>query len=87
MPKSFFLGTEYTRADINRAIEAKNKGNNPYDIVNHIDEVGYGTSIATIIGGRSLGDKDEIVGFAPNCEFIIVKLKEACCENLAHWGV
>ncbi|WP_291570353.1 S8 family peptidase [Clostridium sp. UBA4548] len=87
MPKSFFLGTEYTREDINKAIEVKNKGNNPYDIVNHRDETGYGTSVATIIGGRSLGDKDEIASFAPSCEFIIVKLKEACCENLAHWGV
>lgn len=87
IPKTFFIGTEYYREDINKAIEAKAMGNNPYEIVNHKDEVGYGTSIATIIGGRKLGKSDEIVGLAPNCEFIIVKIREASKENRIHWGI
>lgn len=87
IPKSFFLGTEYGREKINKAIEAKVFGNDPYTIVNHKDEDGYGTSIANIIGGRKLEASDEANGFAPDCEFIIVKLRNACNENLIHWGI
>lgn len=87
IPETFFLGTEYNREEINKAIEAKSMGNDPYAIVNHKDEIGYGTSIASIIGGRKLEENDEVEGLAPNCEFIIVKLREACCENRIHWGI
>jgi subtilisin family serine protease len=87
IPRGFFQGTEYTREQINRAIQAKNLGNDPYTIVKHRDEVGYGTEIATIIGGRGLTQADRIVGIAPKCEFVIIKLKEASNLNRAHWGL
>lgn len=87
IPESFIHGTEYTRENINKAIAANLMGKNPYDIVKHKDERGYGTSIANIIGGRKLGDLDEIEGIAPKCEFIIVKLKESSNINKEHWGI
>jgi len=86
-PKTFLHGLEYTREDINRAIEAQNLGKNPYDIVKQKDEVGNGTAIAAIIGGSKLKDSDKVTSIADNCEFIIVKLKEASNINIKHWGL
>ncbi|MDU1348546.1 S8 family peptidase [uncultured Clostridium sp.] len=73
-PENFHYGTEYSREQINEAIDAKNRGENPYDIVPHVDDIGHGTEIAGIIGG---GGRGEIRGAAPECEFAIVKLKKA----------
>jgi len=86
-PENFYSGTEYTREDINKAITAKNNGNEPYDIVKQKDEIGYGTTIANIIGGRNLGANDEIEGLAPKCEYVIVKLKESDIKNKIYWGI
>lgn len=65
-------GSEYTREDINRAIEAQNQGQDPYAIVPSRDTVGHGTASAGIIGARGYGD---VVGAAPSCEFVVVKLR------------
>ncbi|GAA0121054.1 hypothetical protein UT300018_03700 [Clostridium faecium] len=73
-PENFPYGTEYSREQINEAIDAKNRGENPYNIVPHVDDVGHGTETAGIIGG---GGRRGIIGVAPECEFAIVKLKEA----------
>ncbi|MEG0774709.1 S8 family peptidase [Clostridium sp.] len=87
IPENFIQGTEYTREDINKAIRERARGNNPYAIVKHRDETGYGTAIATIIGGRKLGRSDLTVSVAPKCEFIIVKLNEASRISKAHWAL
>ncbi|WP_017414846.1 S8 family peptidase [Clostridium tunisiense] len=87
IPENFFHGTEYTREEINRAIQAQRMGQNPYDIVNHKDENGYSTAIANIIGGRKQNENDSIVSIAPKCEFIVIKLKESRMVNKAHWGL
>lgn len=87
IPDGFIHGTEYTRDTINKAIAANTSGKNPYDIVKHRDELGNGTAIANIIGGKKLGAVDEIEGIAPKCEFIIVKLKESRKINREHWGI
>ena len=64
--------------DINKAIQAQKQGQNPYDIVPSKDDYGHGTKMAGIVGAR--GINREIVGVAPNCEFIIIKLQEASKE-------
>lgn len=68
-------GIEYTEEQITEAISAKAKGQDPYAIVNSKDEVGHGTMVAGIIGGR--GINPELKGAAPDCEFVVVKLQKA----------
>ena len=69
------IGTEYKEEDINRAIQASKSSGDPYSIVNSRDTIGHGTSVASIAGAR--GYNPAVKGAAPNCDFAIVKLKEA----------
>ena len=69
------FGTEYNEDNINNAIKASKSGGDPYSIVNSKDTIGHGTSMASIIGAR--GYNPQVKGAAPNCDFAIVKLKEA----------
>ncbi|WP_291580095.1 S8 family peptidase [Clostridium sp. UBA6640] len=73
-PEGFKYGTEYSREQINEAISAQSRGEDPYAIVPQRDEIGHGTEIAGIIGA---GGRAGVTGAAPDCEFLIVKLKEA----------
>lgn len=70
-PEGFFIGTEYTNAQINEAL----KSDNPYDIVPQKDTVGHGTFLASIAAGRK--DNSGFIGAAPDADLIIVKLKKA----------
>ncbi|NGT57557.1 S8 family peptidase [Clostridium perfringens] len=79
-PYGFISGSEYTEEDINKAIQAQKQGQNPYDIVPSKDDYGHGTKMAGIVGAR--GINREIVGVAPDCEFIIIKLQEASKEYI-----
>lgn len=79
-----FFGTVYTREDINRALEAAAEGGNPYDIVPSQDVHGHGTSMAGLVGAKGLNN---VIGGAPKCEFLIVKLKEAKTSNLRFVGI
>lgn len=83
----FFYGTEYLKEDINKAIETKNAGGDPYTIVEHKDNSGYGTALAGIIGGRKLYPEDSFTSIVPKCEYAIVKLKEAKKSTLEMNGV
>lgn len=66
-PKGFYIGTEYTKEDINKAIAAND------DTLTE-DETGSGTLISGICAG--LGRvKKEYEGVAPQAELVIVKLK------------
>lgn len=73
------LGSYYSRQEINKALEAKRKGEDPYAIVPSKDTVGHGTKMAGIIGAR--GKNPEITGGAPGCEFAVVKLKPSYTTN------
>ncbi|WP_243108710.1 S8 family serine peptidase [Clostridium rectalis] len=84
-PEEFELGTEYSREVINKAIQLSKSGGDPYSIVPSKDTIGHGTAMAGIVGAR--GKNPEIVGAAPDCEFGIVKLKEAKKNTLALKGV
>lgn len=75
-PVGFVQGTEFTKEKINEAIRAQAIGRNPYEIVSQRDEVGHGTAIAGIIGGRRLNENEEFKSLVPNCTFAIVKLNK-----------
>lgn len=77
-PDGFISGSEYTEEEINRAILAKKQGGDPYSIVPSRDTYGHGTKVAGIVGAR--GIDREIIGVAPDCEFVIIKLEEASKE-------
>ncbi len=70
-PEGFFIGAEYTNAQINEALKVEN----PYDIVPQRDTVGHGTFLASVTAGRE--DGDGFIGAAPDAELIVVKLKKA----------
>lgn len=76
-PETFIRGTEFNSEDINKALQKQALGEDPYAIVNHKDDIGHCTAIAGIIGGRNLGDGDKLQSVVPECEFSIVKLREA----------
>jgi subtilisin family serine protease len=69
-PEGLYIGTEYTREQINEALRSEN----PFDIVPSRDTVGHGTFLASVAAGRENG---EVLGAAPDAELIIVKLKSA----------
>ncbi|NLK27490.1 MAG: S8 family peptidase [Clostridiales bacterium] len=71
-PPNLYYGTEYTRDEINMALDSEN----PYDIVPSRDENGHGTMMAGIAGGRDVPEEG-FYGIASDAEFVIVKLKEA----------
>ena len=72
-PGGIIFGTEYSRDEINRAIQAKRSGEDPYTIVPSRDEIGHGTSMSCIIAGR--GRNPEVKGGAPDAELVVIKLK------------
>ena len=73
-------GREYTEEQITEAIATNAKGEDPYSIVESKDEIGHGTMVAGIIGGR--GINPELKGAAPDCEFVVVKLAKANEDEL-----
>ncbi|SHI70602.1 Subtilase family protein [Clostridium cavendishii DSM 21758] len=73
-PKGHVAGSIYTQEDINKAIQVKKSGGDPYAIVPSRDEIGHGTKMASIIAA---GEKNKaILGVAPKCNLAIVKLLE-----------
>lgn len=71
-PEGFFYGTEYTNEMIQRAIESEN----PRDIVPSTDEIGHGTAAASVAAGSRLEGNRRFIGAAPECNIVMVKLKE-----------
>lgn len=65
-PKGFYIGTEYTREDINNAIK-----NNDRSLSK--DEEGHGTIVSGICAGLGNINK-EYEGIAPDAELIVVKM-------------
>ncbi len=71
-PEGFLYGSEYTRDDINRALQEEN----PYEYVPTQDENGHGTAIAAVAAGSSVSGIQPYIGAAPGADLVIVKLKE-----------
>lgn len=78
-PELMIYGTEYTREEINQALQAEN----PWNIVPSRDEVGHGTFLAGVACGKA-NDANEFTGIAPQAEIVVVKCKEAK-ENLKEY--
>ncbi|MCI1269927.1 MAG: S8 family peptidase [Ruminococcus sp.] len=70
-PDGFYIGTEYSNEQINKALSLEN----PYDAVHQRDTSGHGTFLASVAAGRS--DSYDFSGAAPDSEIIAVKLKKA----------
>lgn len=71
-PEGFLYGTEYTKQQIDEALESEN----PLVIVPSIDENGHGTFLAGIAAG-SENEDGSFFGAAPKSMIAMVKLKPA----------
>jgi len=71
-PSNTNYGTEYTREQINEALNSTN----PYDLVPSKDEIGHGTMLAGIAAGNEV-PASNFYGIAPEAELVVVKLKPA----------
>lgn len=74
-PDGFLYGSEYTQEQINEALRSEN----PLGIVPSYDENGHGTAMASAAAGGSgrIAAGATTLGAAPDCQLVIVKLKEA----------
>ncbi|MDR3595994.1 S8 family peptidase [Clostridium sp.] len=86
-PEGQFVGSEYTREQINSALKAKKEGQDPYAIVPSKDENGHGTNMASVVGAK--GVNPAVIGVAPRCDFAVVRLgpsPEMLRETLGMYG-
>lgn len=67
-PEGFYMGTEYTREDINKAIAENNKELS-------VDEEGIGTALSGICAGLGKTNS-KYSGVAEGAELIVIKLKK-----------
>lgn len=72
-PEGFLYGTEYTKEDIQRALDS----DNPLSIVPSTDSNGHGTAVASVAAGSRVNGATQFIGAAPECNIVVVKLKEA----------
>lgn len=72
---NLYIGTVYSKQNIEKAIKASQNNEDPYAIVPSKDTIGHGTKVASIIGAR--GKNPDIQGVADRCDFVIVKLIES----------
>ena len=71
-PAGFEYGTEYDRAQINRALQSEN----PYSVVPSRDENGHGTAVASIAAGSRIAQGSRFTGAAYDADILVIKLKE-----------
>lgn len=72
-PEGFLYGTEYTRADIDRALQTAV----PEQLVPTTDTNGHGTQVASVAAGSILNQGLTFRGAAPQADIAVVKVKEA----------
>lgn len=70
--EKLFFGSEYDSVYIDRAIQAKKNGKDPYEIVPSKDNNGHGTAMASLIAGSGKNK-----GAAPEANIVMVKLQPA----------
>ena len=71
-PAGFQFGTEYTRADINMALQSED----PFSVVPSRDMNGHGTAMAGVAVGSKVRGGLTYQGAAPEADIVIIKLKE-----------
>lgn len=79
-PEGFYIGTEYTREQINEALSAPR----PKDVVLTTDEDGHGTRIAALAAGSILEGGAAYLSPAYDADILMVKLKP-CKEYLREY--
>ena len=72
-PEGFYYGTEYTREEIDRALQSED----PYSVVPSRDENGHGSTMAGVAAGSRLMNGIGYLGAAPDAHIVVVKLKQA----------
>ena len=72
-PEGFLYGTEYTRNEINQALQSEQ----PLSVVPSTDENGHGTAMASAAAGSVLNGGLTFRGAAPQADIAVVKLKGA----------
>lgn len=72
-PEGFYIGTEYTREQINEALES----DNPRQLVPTVDEDGHGTRMASLAAGSRLTEGASYVSPAYEADILVVKLRPA----------
>ena len=72
LPEELLYGTEYTREDINLALQSEN----PWDIVPSRDTEGHGTFLAGVACGNE-NESLDFAGVAPLAGLVVVKCKQA----------
>lgn len=72
-PAGFNSGTEYTREQINEALQQPTRAE-AMEIVPSMDVMRHGTHVAGIAGGNGRASNGRYTGAAPEAEFVIVKL-------------
>lgn len=68
------FGHVFSKEEIQSAIDAKRRGENPYNIVPSVDEIGHGTEMAGIIAAS--GKNKNFTGMVPKSSIIAIKLIE-----------
>lgn len=72
-PEGYFLGTEFTRAVINRALEQTSEQQR-YEVCPSRDLFGHGTHVAGIAAGNGSASQGRYRGVAYESELLVVKL-------------
>lgn len=71
-PEGLLYGTEYQKADIDRALLS----DNPLEIVPSTDEIGHGTAVASVAAGSAISGGLRFIGAAPEADIVVVKLRQ-----------
>lgn len=71
-PAGYEYGTEYTREDINRALQEEN----PYEALPSYDEIGHGTELASVAAGSAVDGGRTFLGAAPEAGIVVIKLRQ-----------
>ena len=69
-PEGFLYGSEYTREEINRALQGEIS-------IDTNDENGHGSALAAVAAGSSIDEGITFLGAAPNTDIVMIKLKGA----------
>lgn len=75
-PSGFFLGVEYTREDIDKALASGSQADG-YAIVGERDTTGHGTQVLGIAAGNGRASGGRFRGVAPRSDILVVKLGNA----------
>jgi len=71
-PSGFLSGAEYTKSDLDAALESQH----PLSVIPMMDYIGHGTAVAGIAAGNGRASGGNERGVAPEASIIVVKLGE-----------